>query len=140
MSGLSEKQKEQLKWLNTHRVEDKDAQEIIRSNFNKIPYQDKKKKRKNKQTSHFKDEISVDLEIDLHGDTIDEAMAKVELNIQSMKKAGYKKLRIIHGIGKNAPHSIAWNLNHLLEGKWKNLLEHFYHENGNEGATLIILR
>jgi DNA-nicking Smr family endonuclease len=81
----------------------------------------------------------VDEEIDLHGLTIAEAMAQVELALARWARGG-GRLRVIHGHSSGTADSIKGALRRNLAGAWKIRIESFRPEPGNPGATLIRVR
>jgi DNA-nicking Smr family endonuclease len=81
----------------------------------------------------------VDEEIDLHGLTIAEAMAQVELALARWSRAG-GSLRCIHGHSSGNADSIKGALRRNLGSVWKSKIEAFRPEPGNPGATLVRVR
>lgn len=83
--------------------------------------------------------ISVDEEIDLHGLSIAEALAQVEMALARWTRNG-GTLRVIHGHSSGASDSIKGALRRNLESVWKGRIAAYRPEPGNPGATLIRLR
>ena len=83
--------------------------------------------------------VEVDEEIDLHGLTIAEAMAQVEMALARWARAG-GRLRCIHGHSSGNADSIKGALRRNLGSMWKGRIESFRPEPANPGATLIKVR
>ena len=83
--------------------------------------------------------IAVDEEIDLHGLSIDEAMAQVEMALTRWARSG-GSLRVIHGHSSGASDSIKGALRRNLESVWKGRVAAFRPEPGNPGSTLVRAR
>ncbi len=83
--------------------------------------------------------IEVDEELDLHGLTIAEAMAQVEMALARWSRAG-GRLRCIHGHSSGIADSIKGALRRNLGSVWKGKVDAFRPEPGNPGATLIRVR
>jgi DNA-nicking Smr family endonuclease len=80
--------------------------------------------------------VDVDEEIDLHGLTIAEAMAQVEMALARWSRAG-GRLRCIHGHSSGSADSIKGALRRNLGSIWKGKIDSFRPEPGNPGATLV---
>jgi DNA-nicking Smr family endonuclease len=83
--------------------------------------------------------IEVDEELDLHGLTIAEALAQVDMAIARWTRAG-GSLRAIHGHSSGNADSIKGALRRNLGSIWKSRIDSFRPEPGNPGATLIRAR
>jgi DNA-nicking Smr family endonuclease len=83
--------------------------------------------------------IEVEEEIDLHGLSIVEAMAQVDLALARWARSG-GSLRVIHGHSSGASDSIKGALRRNLESVWKSRVAAFRPEPGNPGSTLIRAR
>ncbi len=83
--------------------------------------------------------VTIDEEIDLHGMTVDEAMAQVELVINRHRMARSATVRIIHGKSSGNQNSIKGALHRNLQSRWRNRIQNFRTEPGNPGATLLLL-
>ncbi|MBW8890553.1 MAG: Smr/MutS family protein [Fibrobacteres bacterium] len=83
--------------------------------------------------------IEVDEELDLHGLSIAEAMAQVELALARWTPSG-GSLRVIHGHSSGASDSIKGALRRKLESVWKSRIAAVRPEPGNPGSTLIRVR
>lgn len=81
----------------------------------------------------------VDEELDLHGLSILEAMAQVDLAITRWARSG-GSLRVIHGHSSGASDSIKGALRRNLASVWKGRVAAFRPEPGNPGSTLIRAR
>ena len=151
--NITSSQKIQLKWVESHGVEYKEEEKIAAALKAKKPSSNPKNKRKTKNTPSLKSsgkkaklgttrsgyprEISVDEELDLHEHNIDEALAASEIFLHTSRKLGHTCVRIIHGMGGTAPHSIAWQVQRNLKTRWNNIIRDFSPEPGNPGATII---
>ncbi len=82
-------------------------------------------------------DISVDEEIDLHGMSVDEAMAAVELGLERHRSFSGAIIRVIHGQSSDNPGSIKATLRRNLQSQWQRLILGFRPEPGNAGSTLI---
>jgi DNA-nicking Smr family endonuclease len=80
---------------------------------------------------------SADEDLDLHGLTIAEAMAQVEMALARWSRRGDACLRVIHGQSSGDRDSIKGALRRNLETVWKGRIRSFRPEPGNPGATLI---
>lgn len=83
--------------------------------------------------------IEVEEELDLHGLSIAEAMALVDLALTRWAKAG-GRLRVIHGHSSGLSDSIKGALRRNLESVWKSRVAAYRPEPGNPGSTLIRAR
>lgn len=83
--------------------------------------------------------IETDEELDLHGLSIAEAMALVDLALARWAPSG-GTLRVIHGHSSGASDSIKGALRRNLESVWKSRVAAFRPEPGNPGSTLIRVR
>ncbi len=126
----NEKQMEQLKWLESHSVPNKDKNRVPSA----IPGQKKEKKPLPKK---WHAELEVDEQIDLHGCTIDEALALADGFLNMCKRNGARSARIIHGHGRKSPESIAWQLKRKLSTEWKHRFESVRAEPYNSGALIL---
>ena len=81
----------------------------------------------------------VDEEIDLHGLSIAEAMAQVEMALARWARAG-GRLRVIHGHSSGSGASIKGALRRNLGSIWKSRIDSSRPDPGNPGATLIRAR
>ncbi len=84
---------------------------------------------------------TIEEEIDLHGLTIDEAMAQVEMALERHRRSSSRGwIRIIHGQSSGLKNSIKGVLRRNLETRWRGKIKLFRPELGNPGATLISLK
>jgi DNA-nicking Smr family endonuclease len=122
----------QLIWLNNNVVFDKDAAAppVKNVHVKKI----KKKKREVTQT-----EVVADSEVDLHGLGVEEALCKVELELELAKKNKWKKVRIVHGIGEKSGGVIRKVLQKKFRSEWSSKVSEYRHEKNNRGSSLAIL-
>ncbi len=127
-----EKRAFQMEWVNSHPVMKKD--EELHSS---LPSQ---KKPVFKKRERIFNDSPVDMEIDLHGYAVDEAMVEVECLFQALCKSRYKSLRVIHGLAKQGQATIFSQLSQNIRTIWRNKIENSYQEKHNSGATIIILK
>jgi DNA-nicking Smr family endonuclease len=122
----------QLIWLNNNVVFDKDAaaQPVKNVHVKKL----KKKKRAAMQT-----EVAADSEEDLHGLGVEEALCKVELELELAKKNKWKKVRIVHGIGEKSGGVIRKVLQKKFRSEWSSKVSEYRYERNNRGSSLAIL-
>ncbi|MBF0430473.1 MAG: Smr/MutS family protein [Fibrobacteria bacterium] len=101
----------------------------------------KKKRKKKKGTEAIKPvfflERETDIEIDCHGDSIDEAMYKIEQQLEAMQKSHYSTLRVIHGNHRAGENTIYKEMRFKLSQCWNNMIKRSYQEPHNLGATII---
>ena len=83
--------------------------------------------------------VEVDEELDLHGLSIAEAMALVEMALARWAPSG-GSLRVIHGHSSGASDSIKGALRRNLDSVWKSRIAAVRPEPGNAGSTLIRVR
>jgi len=123
----------QLLWLESHTVFDKDAAATPVRNV-----QVKKYKSKKKRATHQK-EILADSEIDLHELGLEEALCKVELELELAKKNNWKSIRIVHGIGEKSGGIIRKMLELKFRTEWCNRVSEYRRERSNRGSSMAIL-
>lgn len=129
----SEDEKEQLLWMLSHPIIDKDAQENRGENFSPIQRRAQKKGRR-PEAWNFP---LPDLEVDLHGLTADEAEVKLEETFAAMEKSGYSILRIIHGGGNPLYGNIKKRIDRKVRTEWKRKILFFKIEPDNAGSSII---
>ncbi len=83
--------------------------------------------------------IRADLELDLHGLTIEVALNKVMALLRRKDLRGGTVVRIIHGRSNTSDDSIRVQVGRMLNGPWMHRLRDVYGEPKNPGATLIVL-
>jgi DNA-nicking Smr family endonuclease len=132
----------QFAWLEKNGVENKDASLHSSTHSNKAKQLRSSRKQNKGQQSRasYHTELEVDLEIDLHGFHIDDAMVEVAVQIDSLRSAGYTSMRVIHGYSNSSQESIRSALLLHLKSKWNKKVERFFQEPHNHGATCIILK
>jgi DNA-nicking Smr family endonuclease len=81
----------------------------------------------------------VDMELNLHGFAVDEALLETEQTIQSLSRAGMTRLRVIHGQPRAGGRTIHSELIRHLNGSWREKIREWYKELHNPGATVIVL-
>jgi Smr domain len=86
-----------------------------------------------------RDAVRVDIEIDLHGLTIDAALRKAGAVLQRADLAGGTVIRCIHGHSNTSDDSIKEQLWRSLQGPWSRRVRDAYREGLNAGSTLIVL-
>jgi len=122
----------QLLWLENNHIFDKDAVAP--------PVRDvhvKKNKKKNRMSS-FK-EPPADSEIDLHKLGVEEAVCKVELELELAKKNKWKRIRIVHGIGERSGGIIRKVLEQKFRSEWSGFVSEYRYEKSNRGSSLAVL-
>jgi DNA-nicking Smr family endonuclease len=122
----------QLAWLQNNCVFDKDAAALPVKNVHS-----KKTKKKNRKAS--KEEPLADVEIDLHELGLEEAMCKVELELELAKKNKWRRIRIVHGIGEKSGGIIRKALEQKFRSEWSNLVSQYRYERNNRGSSLATL-
>lgn len=85
-------------------------------------------------------EETVDMELNLHGFCVDEALLETEQTIESLSRAGMTRLRVIHGQPRTGGRTIHSELIRLLHGQWREKIREWYKELHNPGATIIVLK
>lgn len=125
---------ELLAWLSRHPVPDKDAG---------LPPARPAPRRRPKQKASARPRPfggpEADLELDLHGCALDEAMAKVEMAIEGLRRAGKHTLRVIHGHSGTGPGTIRGELGRRLRTRWNHQVEEAKRDPGNPGSTVLKL-
>lgn len=81
--------------------------------------------------------LATDEEVDLHGLTVAEAMAAVEMALARWARSDDATLRVIHGYSTGNQGTLKGTLRRNLETVWKSRIRGFRPEPGNPGATLI---
>ena len=123
----------QLAWLESNHIFDKDAA--------MPPVRDVhvKKIKKKKSNAAFA-EPAADSEIDLHGMALEEALCKVELELELAKKNNWKCIRIVHGIGEKSGGVIRKVLEKKFRSEWSGFVSEYRHEKSNRGSSLAVLK
>jgi len=122
----------QLDWLKNNNILDKDAAALPVKNVHV------KKNRKNKRSVAVK-EKPADSEIDLHELGVEEAICKVELELELAKKNNWKCIRIVHGIGEKSGGVIRKVLEQKFRSEWSIWVSEYRHERNNRGSSLAVL-
>jgi len=122
----------QLAWLENNRIFDKDAAAPHIRNVHL------KKKKKKKRKNSFS-EPSADSEIDLHGLGAEEAICKVELELELAKKNKWKFIRIVHGIGEKSGGVIRKILEQKFRSEWSGWVSEYRYERNNRGSSLATI-
>ena len=123
---------EQLAWLESNRIFDKDAAAPPVRNVHV------KKIKKKKKRSSFS-EPAADSEIDLHGLGLEEAVCKVELELELAKKNKWKLIRIVHGIGEKSGGVIRKILEQKFSSQWSGWVSEYRYERNNRGSSLATI-
>jgi Mismatch repair ATPase (MutS family) len=123
---------EQLAWLENNHTFDKDAAAP--------PIRDVhvKKNKKKKRKSSFS-EPSADSEIDLHGLGLEEAVCKVQLELELARKNKWKLVRIVHGIGEKSGGIIRKILEQKFRSEWSGWVSEYRYERNNRGSSLATI-
>jgi DNA-nicking Smr family endonuclease len=122
----------QLAWLKNNHVFDKDAAAPPKKDVHV-------KKLKNKKRSAMQKEAAADSEIDLHELGLEEALCKVELELELAKKNNWKSIRIVHGIGEKSGGIIRKILEQKFRSEWSVWVSQYRRERNNRGSSLAIL-
>jgi len=97
-----------------------------------------KKFKKKKRNAALADPAA-DSEIDLHGIGLEEALCKVELELDLAKKNKWKCIRIVHGIGEKSGGVIRKILEQKFRSEWSGFVSEYRYERNNKGSSLAIL-
>jgi len=122
----------QLAWLENNCIFDKDKAALPPRNVHV-------KKTKKKGIKYNVEEPIADSEIDLHELGLEEAMCKVELELELAKKNKWKRIRIVHGIGAKSGGIIRKALEQKFRSEWSNLISEYHYERNNRGSSLATL-
>ncbi len=122
----------QLAWLENNCIFDKDKATLPRKNVHV-----KKTKKKGRRASI--EEPFADSEIDLHELGLEEAICRVELELELAKKNRWKRIRIVHGIGAKSGGVIRKALEQKFRSEWSNLVSEYRYERNNRGSSLATL-
>jgi DNA-nicking Smr family endonuclease len=122
----------QLAWLQNNRVIDKDAATVPVKNVHT-------KKIKGKRRRAVVEEPVADSEIDLHGLCVEEALCKVELELELAKRNNWKHIRVVHGIGEKSGGIIRKVLEKKFSTEWSNRVSVYRYERNNRGSSLATL-
>jgi len=123
----------QLVWLRNNSVFDKDAAAAPIRNVHVKKYKGKKKR-----NIHEK-EIVANSEIDLHELGLEEALCKVELELELAKKNKWKSIRIVHGVGEKSGGIIRKMLARKFSSEWSSMVSEYRSERNNRGSSLAVL-
>ena len=123
---------EQITWLKNNRIFDKDAAAPPKRNVHI-------KKYKTKKRHAIASEPNADSEIDLHGFGVEEALCKIELELELAKKNNWKRLRIVHGIGEKSGGVIRKVLEKKFRSEWSVWVSEYRYERNNRGSSLAVL-
>ena len=123
---------EQIAWLQNNCVFDKDA---AAPPVKKVHV----KKVKAKKRNSIKSEPAVDSEVDLHGLGVEEALCRVELELELAKKNNWKRIRIVHGIGEKSGGIIRKILEKKFRSEWSVWVSEYRYERNNRGSSLAVL-
>jgi len=123
---------EQLAWLESNRIFDKDAAAPPVRNVHV------KKIKKKKRSTSFS-EPPADSEIDLHGLGLEEAVCKVQLELELAKKNKWKRIRIVHGIGEKSGGVIRKFLEQKFRSEWSGWVSEYRYERNNRGSSLATI-
>jgi DNA-nicking Smr family endonuclease len=96
--------------------------------------------KKNKKRRSAYTETECDVQTDLHGLTVEEALYRIEEYMHMMQKAGLSTLRIVHGGGHSGFGPIKKALYRNFKGKWRHFMVAFGLEQGNAGSTLVHIK
>ncbi len=130
-----EKRKQQLEWMSRNPIPKKD---LLDPNLLKGKNGARSKKRIVTKIRHRIEE-AVDEEMDLHGLTIDEAIAQVELWLEQFSHLPGARLRVVHGRSGHSRDTIRGRIYWCAKTVWKGKLKAYYQEPHNSGATILVL-
>jgi DNA-nicking Smr family endonuclease len=99
-----------------------------------------KRKTKQKKTKHSIYDEESDLELDLHGYTVDETLALVEEHLELMEAHRLKTLRLIHGGGHPSYGPLKRALDRNIRSRWNHRVRAFYTERWNAGSSILVLK
>lgn len=120
------------KWLNAYGTVDKDAvaEKITQAALNK-------------NINYLKD-LPWEAETNLHGDTQEEAQARLEVFIERCRAQGLRKVLIIHGKGNHTPggEGVLGELvrRFIEQNKHLGMSGHPDRKDGGTGATWVIIK
>ncbi len=125
------------KHLDKHGVEDKDEIEE-RSKRPFLKSVNNRPKRKMSRPDPFKKKA--DIELDLHGCTVEESKFRFDEAINEAKIMNYKLIRLIHGgkLGSYGP--VKKELDFLIKGVYRSKIKSSRLDSRNDGSTLIELK
>ena len=89
--------------------------------------------------SSSRSSVKVDGELDLHGQTVSQALGAVNRLLQRSDLRNGSVWRVIHGHSNNSEDSIKSQLHPLLRSRWSRRLSDYYLEPLNPGSTLLII-
>ena len=92
-----------------------------------------------KGKSPSRSSVKVDGELDLHGQTISQALGAVNRFLQRSDLRNGSVWRVIHGQSNSSEDSIKAQLHHLLRSCGSRRLSDYYLEPLNPGSTLLII-
>jgi DNA-nicking Smr family endonuclease len=124
----------QIAWMERNFVPDKDANAKFAPKYVK-----KNAKRKNSNHPDGWKLPVPDEEVDLHGLTVDEAIAEIDIRLDAMKSVGYRCLRVVHGGGNPGYGPIKKTLDRQFRGPWKHRVRQILVEPGNSGSSLVVI-
>ncbi len=126
----NEKSKEILNYIDVHGIEDKDGESA-------------RKRKKRSVQKGSRENIKV---VDLHGKRAQEATSALRNALHKAKRDGYRKIRVIHGVGHHSDPSQGPVLKKLVRSMLEKELSSYIRDyradiprNGGEGATIIRL-
>ncbi len=79
----------------------------------------------------------IDEELDLHGMSVDEALAAVDQLLRRHRGRTGAVLRIIHGHSNGAPDSIRRRVRYALDTVWRRHVKRYRYDLHNPGSTLL---
>lgn len=137
-----EKRAEQLRWLAANPIVNKDMPvgKDTRAHSNPVSPASKGRLPHKKEAKKRQSESPLDGELDLHGYTLEEALARTDLFLSDAAAAGWQEIRLIHGHSRRSPLTIRKELHRALAGRFRNRVKAYTQEPGNPGATWVRLR
>lgn len=133
MEKLSPEEEFQLRWIQKHGVNArKDEEEDFPDERPPAGVEQKFRRR-------AAPELEVDEEMDLHGDDIQTALFKLEQMIERARTHGYRRARIIHGVGTEADYgnSLRLQIKKYLNTRAQGWITSWAYDNPTEGSLII---
>ncbi|MFH1761166.1 MAG: Smr/MutS family protein [bacterium] len=135
MKEYSPEEKFQLEWIQKYGVDpDKYGDPELEEDMASLKKYHVKEKR-------IKSNIEVDEEIDLHGEDIESGLFILEQLLKRAVKYGYKRVRVIHGVGEIgiSAKSLRLEIRRFLNSSAKGWYKDWQYDNPTEGSLIINL-
>lgn len=138
MDTYNEDEKIQLAWMATHYITNKDKEAEVQ-NFSALQSHRKQEKKKSQRNPAAWNLPLPEQELDLHGFTIEEAIAAIEEMFLAMQLAKMSVLRLIHGGGHPSSGLIKKAIDQKVRSEWKGKVRFYGTEPNNAGSSIIQL-